>query len=169
MLKRLEQSVWDFCMAYAKSPSVGSLLVLYGNNGVGKTHSAKAIFRWAGRAASALPVVLDDAGHNKQPDAMYAHWPSFLDALKGGDWERVKEAQCVSLLVLDEIGGGYDRSQIGVDKLCTILTAREARWTIITTNLLPDAWEEALERRVASRMFRRAVHVDLSGVSDYSA
>jgi len=155
-------------MNFAKRPSHGSLLVLYGNNGAGKTHCAKAVYRWANRVSGNLPLVACEEGHFKRPDAMFAHWPTFMDGMKGGDWDLVRDAEEATLLILDEIGGGYDPSLMGTDKLCRILSTRQTMFTIITTNLVPDAWEKALDRRIASRLFRNATHVDLTEVPDYS-
>jgi DNA replication protein DnaC len=71
------------------------------------------------------------------------------------------------MLLLDELGGGHDPSRVGVDKLCQVLSRRETRWTLITTNILPAAWEQAFDRRVASRLLRNSTLVDLSDVPDF--
>ncbi len=144
------------------------MLVLFGNNGAGKTHCAKHVLKWANFTAPALPFVMATEEHFKQPDAMLLHWPTFLDNLKDGQWELVDDAEAATLLIFDEIGGGHDPSRMGLDKLCRILSQRENKWTLVTTNLLPDAWEEAFDRRVASRLFRNSEQVDLSEVPDYS-
>lgn len=160
-------ATYKFCAGYGRTPGRGGLLVLYGNNGCGKTHLAKKVFVWASTVSVSLPVVQDDSGTHC-PMVRYFYWPRFLDNLKGGAWELVYEACEADLLILDELGGGYDPTRLGVDKLGTILSHREKKWTMATTNLEPTAWEEALDRRVASRLFRNAVHVDLSQVPDHS-
>jgi DNA replication protein DnaC len=73
----------------------------------------------------------------------------------------------IPCLIIDELGGGHDPSRVGVDKLCQVLSKRESMWTLITTNLLPAAWEEAFDRRVSSRFFRNSTLVDLSDVPDF--
>lgn len=155
-------------MDYARTPSQGRLLVLYGNNGVGKTHCAKAVAKWANHVARALPMVLASESHMKQPDVLYAHWPTLLDTFKSGGWDHVSDCEDCTLLVMDEVGGGHDPSKAGLDKLCRILSKREKKWTLVTTNVLPEAWDEAFDRRVASRLFREAVHADLTQVPDFS-
>ena len=161
--------MFHFCVGYRKEPGRGRLLVIYGNNGVGKSLVAGGVSRWAHQCAHGMPrVVIDrDRTSLKYPDVQYAHWPKFLDDLKNGDWERVDQAMKVSLLILDEIGAAHDPSRMGLDKLCTILSHRENKWTMVTTNLTPDHWEEALDRRVASRFFRNASHVEMNNVTDY--
>jgi DNA replication protein DnaC len=167
-LQELEAAVFDFCVGFRKTPGVGELLVLYGNNGAGKTHCAKAVARWASHVVGSLPKVVMSETHLEIPSVMLVHWPTLLDDLKAGKWFQVDDAENATLLILDEVGGGHDPSLMGLDKLCRILSAREKKWTLATTNFLPDAWEEIFDRRVVSRLFRSANHVDLSQVPDYS-
>lgn len=126
---------------------------------------ARAIYRWAAQCAREpfirKPGVIGIFG------VRFFRWPEVLDLMKGGEWDVVDAMMETDLAVLDEIGGGYDKSGIGMDKLCQVLTRREKQFTIVTTNLVPDAWEEAFDRRIASRLFRNATHVDLSDVPDY--
>lgn len=145
-------------------------MVIYGNNGTGKTHIAEKIYHWAKLASSTLKSVPDPnngATAFKNPDAMFIHWPTFLDELKSGAWEMIEDLERASLLILDDVGAAYDPSRVGLDKLCRILSKRERKWTLVTTNLGPDSWEEAFDRRAASRFFRNAIHVDLSNVPDF--
>ena len=149
-----------------KTPQMGRLLVLAGNNGNGKTMMAKAVRRWVALVG----------GSNQWPvgnrilhlEAIYWHWPDLLDRLKGGQWDLVDDMIASPCLIMDELGGGHDPSRVGVDKLCQILSHREFKWTMITTNLRPEAWEDAMDRRVASRLFRNSTLIDLSDVPDYS-
>lgn len=152
--------MWD-------SPQRGRLLVLAGENGTGKTHCAKAVQQWVNRV-----------GHGKQwvpkPDviahlfSIFWSWPELLDAMKNGQWELVEDCINAPCLIIDELGGGHDPSQVGVDKLCQILSKRENKWTLITTNVVPHSWEEKFDRRVASRFLRNSTLVDLSSVPDYN-
>lgn len=162
----LETAVGKFCAGVWASPERGKLLVLAGANGSGKTHSANAIDNW-----------IRSVGHKKQfvPRQDYVtylrcgfhYWPQFLDHLKEGQWDLVDEAVNIPVLILDELGGGHDPSRVGIDKLCQILSRRQERWTLITTNVTPESWEELFDKRIASRFFRYSEIVDLSGVPDY--
>lgn len=167
VLLELERETGKFCLGMWDSPQAGRLLVLAGNNGTGKTHCAKAVRRWVNKV-----------GHGKQwvpkPDVI-AHlycifwsWPELLDSLKEGQWELVEDCIEAPCLIIDELGGGHDPSQVGVDKLCQILSKREKKWTLITTNIVPQAWEEKFDRRIASRFFRNSTLVDLTNVPDYN-
>lgn len=157
-----------FCAGYAATPDRGMMLVLYGNNGAGKTHLANRVYRWASRVGVALPLVEDQHGSRHCPRPLMFHWPTYVDALKGGNWSLVEDAEQADLLLLDELGGSYDPTKLGLDKLCRILSTREKMWTLVTTNLVPDSWEEAFDRRVASRLIRNSQLVDMTDVPDYS-
>lgn len=167
-LKELELEVGRFCFGIWQSPQHGHLLLLAGSNGSGKTHCAEAVRRW-------LALV----GHGKQYvkgtncirslDCLFWHWPHLLDVFKNGGWDAVDDMFDATVLIIDDLGAGYDPSGVGTDKLCQVLSRREQMWTLITTNILPAAWEETFDRRVSSRFFRSSVLVDLSDVPDFNS
>lgn len=164
----LEDAALDFCQQYARNPALGFRMVIYGPNGVGKTHVAKAIARWASMTAMNLPLVRaeEDIGA-RVADVRYENWPAFCDHLKSGHWDSVDPLFSVSLLVLDDIGAEHDPSKVGAEKLYLILEKRIRRWTILTTNIAPPDWDIRLERRIASRLLRNCIHVNMEGVPDY--
>lgn len=165
-LKVLEEAVYDFCAGYAKSPSRGYRMVIYGNNGAGKSHAAKAIHGWANRMAINLPLVNDDVGV-RLATSEFHNWPTVVDRLKGGEWELIEQMMPVNLLVLDDLGAEHDPSKMGIEKLYLLLERREQKWTVITTNVGPLAWEGRFEKRIASRFLRNCKHIALDEVPDY--
>ena len=169
-LERLESEIYQFCADYAKQPGTGYRLILHGENGCGKSHTAKAVSRWAKRAAIQMPLVDADEGL-RLADSSFHNWASVVDSLKSpkADWEIFDEMQRVSLLVLDDVGAEHDPSGIGREKLYLILERREYKFTILTTNIAPNQWDEVLSRRIASRFLRNAKHIDLSEVPDYNS
>lgn len=166
-LKELEREVGRFCFSLWKRPEQGYLLLLAGTNGTGKTHCAEAVRRW-------LCLV----GHGKQYvrqtnrisylDCLFWHWPHLLDVFKNGGWDAVDEMFDATVLIIDDVGGGYDPSGVGADKLCQVLSRREEMWTLITTNIVPAAWQEKFDRRIASRFLRASRLIDLANVPDYN-
>ena len=167
-LTTLETGVWEFCRAYAKRPAIGQRLVVYGNNGCGKSHAARAIIAWARAVALMLPTVCDEA-NMALATAHYVHWPSLLKLLKSGHWDALEEYFNVSLLALDDVGAEHDPSAFGVSELYLLMERRAKRWTIITTNVKPEAWDGNFERRIASRMLRNTRLVALDKVPDYGS
>lgn len=166
-LKELEREAGLFCFGMWQAPMRGRMLLLFGENGTAKTHTANAVHRWVssvGHGKTWFPTM----GVRAQLQSLFWHWPALLDELKGGNWDLVEDCMNVPCLIIDELGGGHDPSGVGVDKLCQILSRREKMWTLITTNITADAWETKFDRRVASRFFRNSTHVDLSDVPDYS-
>jgi DNA replication protein DnaC len=144
-------------------------MIISGENGTGKSHSAKAIHNWASRLAMRIPLVISDDGEMRLADTMFVHWPTTVDRFKEGNWYLVQEMMPVSLLVIDDIGAEHDPSRAGMEKLYLILERRVAKWTVITTNVPPESWESKFERRIASRFLRNARHVSLADVPDYNS
>lgn len=146
----------------------GRLLLLAGNNGSGKTHCAKAVRKWVGLVGHGKEFVWPESNHISRLDCVYWHWPNLLDTFKNGGWDVVEDMFKTAVLIIDDLGAGHDPSGVGTDKLCQVLSKREKRWTLITTNIMQPAWEESFDRRVASRFVRNSTIVDLSDVPDFS-
>lgn len=163
-------AVYEFCKAYSKRPSVGNRLIISGPNGVGKTHCAKAIHKWAQRISLQLPLVHIpnvDGDDIQLATAQYLFWPGVVDGFKRDEWDIVEEACKQSLVVLDDVGAEHDPSGIGREKLYYMLERRAQMWTVITTNVPPNQWDTRFESRIASRFLRNCVVVDLADVQDY--
>lgn len=99
----------------------------------------------------------------------YAHWPSVIDEFqKTQDIAVIEELNICSVAIIDDIGAEHDPSGFGREQLYLILSRREFRWNVISTNFPPEEWHNKFERRIASRLFRNAEHIDLSDVPDFS-
>ena len=165
-LSLLEREAERFCGQMFKNPQSGRMLVLAGSNGNGKSYTAKAIQAWVSSYGHGAQFM--SGGRVCFLESQYFHWPNLLDRLKAGEWNIVTPMLSCPCLVLDEVGGEHDPSMVGVDKLCQILSHRENRWTVVTTNINPSMWEEKFDRRVASRFFRNSTLIDMSDVPDYA-
>lgn len=165
-LLRLEDQVWAFASGYAKTPARGKTLVLYGENGCGKTRTARALHRWASSIAKLIPMV--DADESIQlARTNYGHWPAIVDGFKKQRFNATDELMDCELCCIDDIGAEHDPSGFGSEQLYLLLCRREFKWNVLTTNLPPAEWDSRLERRIASRLFRNSEHVDLSNVPDF--
>ena len=144
-------------------------MVIFGNNGSGKSHSAKAIQTWANRNAINLPLVTDDGVGARLATSAFYNWPNVVERLKGGEWELIESLIPVNLLVIDDLGAEHDPSKMGIEKLYLLMERRETKWTVITTNVPPTEWANRFEKRIASRFLRNFSIVPLDETPDYKA
>lgn len=165
-LNALQEAVWAFCCGFASNPSKGRKLVVYGNNGTGKSKCAKAVRRWVRDRAIELPLVAGEYGASLAECAL-VNWAERVNAFKSGDWDIEDLINC-PMLILDDIGAEHDPSKCGAEKLYMILERREWKWTMITTNVITESWEARFERRISDRLLRNSVIVDLTKVPSYS-
>lgn len=152
----------------ATDPGRGRLVVLVGEYGTGKTHCAKSMVRWFNAVAHKLPMDARSSDSYAVPDAWFYRWPEFVDGLKGGDWAATEAATAHTFTVFDDVGAEHDPSRVGLDKLCQVLSKRERRWTMVTTNVLPKLWSAKFDERVASRLIRNSTIIRLDNVPDFS-
>ena len=73
-----------------------------------------------------------------------------------------------SLLVLDDIGAENDPWKIAADRLCQILSRRERKFTVLTTNIKPADWPVKFDGRINDRLLRNSCIVDLTGVPSFA-
>ena len=159
-------------------------MIIYGENGAGKSHTAKRISRWARRHALDFklgPRHGDSDLEFRTARCEFRNWRFLINDLKSGfgrDYKRgawgsygqiFNDICNAELLILDDVGTDNDPNKFGVEQFYMLLEARESRWTIITTNIAPDFWEDRFERRIASRLLRNTVHVPLTEVQDYNS
>lgn len=163
----LEEAIWSFCHGIAADPRRGKRILIYGNNGCGKSRSLRAVKTWIKDRAIDLPLVMGEEG-SCLVDCVFVHWPSAAKRFKGGDWE-IDDMLNATVLILDDIGAELDTAAKAVaNQLYLILERREFRWTLISTNFPPDQWEEQWGRRIADRLFRNCEHFDVSKIPSYS-
>lgn len=144
-----------------------SLLVIAGPSGVGKTHACDGIYRWATHVRLHLPARGAWPAH-ELPSISWVPWPyacNLINENRNGFLEDVGRA---SLLVLDDVGAENDPWKKGADRLCQILSQREREFTIVTTNIDPAAWADKYDVRIADRLMRNSVVVNLEGVPSYA-
>lgn len=168
----MANEIHSFARDIFHSRNRGRLVILYGPNGCGKTHAAKSLRTWfnAVRLKIGPVAVQTDEGSEAQiADCAYRMWPAVVDGFKRDQWEITQILSNEYLTILDDVGAEHDPSRIGIEKLYLILSRREQKHTLITTNVPPQHWETKFEKRIASRLFRNSTHINLSEVPDYNA
>ena len=156
-----------FCGRWFKNNTKDSLLVLVGNFGCGKTHIAKAMLRFC-RLAAFTALEKGHGGSECVPCSCYISWPEAAASFNEKQFGIMEDAFGSDLLILDDIGAENDPWKICSDKLCQILSRRERRFTVVTTNVAPANWTEKFDGRINDRLMRNSVIADMSHVSSYS-
>lgn len=159
------------CCDIAKDPVRGKSFVIYGANGCGKTRLLRQVCRWFDLIAMNLKLVIraDCDDQLGLAWSVLASWPEVVDGFqKYQNFLSTESMHQCSLLLLDDLGAEHDPSKYGEAQLYLLLNRREFRWNIFTTNFSPEYWERKFEKRIASRLFRNAEHIDMSEVPDFS-
>ena len=166
-LELLAGEAEKFCARWFNNSPRPALLVIVGDFGSGKTHTAKAIFRFCSAAAfSALETKKWGADH--VPSAIFLDWPEVATEFAQSNFTIMQDAAETDLVVLDDVGSENDPWKVCSDKLCQILSRREKKFTVVTTNVSPANWTERFDGRINDRLMRNSVICDISTVPSYS-
>ena len=116
-------------------------LSLLGASGIGKTHLAEAARDALIHERPTLPI-------------QFWKWQKVVSMLRSGDWAFVEYlVKEVYVLILDDVGAENTTPSI-LSALNRVVDGRLGKWTIFTSNLLPDNIRETLDARIASRLYR---------------
>lgn len=157
---------WTLNCSHSTVGIAPRLLVLCGTNGVGKT----MLLRGAWRYLRAVRVSAWEKGFWPMPPSVrFALWDRYanLDRSKEEEDLCLRDLEEAEILLLDDVGAEADRfrSGLALSNLTTLLSAREGKWTALTTNYLPESWIGTDEkpgrfgRRAGDRLFRNSVIV----------
>jgi len=77
--------------------------------------------------------------------------------------DAMQDSMQADILFLDDIGAESDKykSAENVDALCQLLSRRERKWTLVTTNFRTEQWDQQFDARVADRLMRNSIVCDL--------
>lgn len=95
-------------------------------------------------------------------------WPEVANELNEKNFSSMQGLMDHELIVLDDVGAENDPWKVCADKLCQIMSRRESKFAVVTTNAAPDKWTEVFDGRITDRFLRNSVLVDLSGVPSYA-
>lgn len=116
-------------------------LSLLGASGVGKTHLAESV----------KAVLVQERPHLL---TQCWKWQKAVSMLRGGEWTFVEYlVREVDVLILDDIGAENITPAI-LSALNRVVDGRLGKWTMLTSNLLPEHIGEHLDARIASRLYR---------------
>lgn len=166
-IQSLATAAEKFCGRWFKNETDKSLIVIVGNYGTGKSHTAKAIHKFCATAAfSAFET--GKWGCEQMPSAMFLSWPEAASQFNEKNFSVMTDAMNADLLIVDDIGAENDPWKICADKLCQVLSRREKKFTVVTTNIQPAEWAKVFDGRINDRLLRNSVVVDISNVPSFS-
>ena len=148
-----------------KSPT---LLVMFGAPGCGKTHVLEAVYNFCNRAGFSAWEAGFWPFREGAPQSRLFRWPEICSERDAGQSWHLDSATTAGMLAIDDIGAEDDPFRKHVNILCQILSRRERKFTVVTTNIDPSAWKEKFDPRVDDRLLRNSVVVNLSAVESYS-
>lgn len=158
-------AIQDYIRRLSKDDRSNPTLVLVGENGSGKTHISRQLFQWTRHIATHLWT---SGKWDHIPSYLLVLWSTAADAFKDGQYGSVRDMVESDILIVDDLGAEHDPSKSALNKFCQILSQRENKFNVITTNIRPDNWSDAFDTRVADRLLRGSVIVDLTGVKSYA-
>lgn len=164
-VRRMADKAEAYCHRFFHNNKDKTLLIIAGPSGTGKTHVARKLHDYG----VMIGIMAWTHGHwSEVPRTTCMNWAEIVAELKDRQQSYLDEMMMADLLILDDVGAERDPWGIGKDTLCQVLTRRERRFTVITTNATADEWGEKWDRRIADRLFRNSDIIELSGVESYS-
>lgn len=172
---QIVQHLGDSCERFCRAMLNGKgrhHLVIVGPSGCGKSTVLHRLWSWF----RTIPQSMWDKGQrNKNNDGFSADivdWPTLVrDVVRHGEGEMFADAHCTGLLLLDDLGAEEDKFRSGEPTtiLRTLLGLRDGMWTVITSNVPPTKWHTVWDDRVADRLLRDSIVVDMSGCPSFAS
>lgn len=166
VLQEVANAAQSFCARWIGHNNRQSLLVLVGASGTGKTHVAKRIYRFC--SAARMNAAETGFWGPRVPTTFYQSWPEAVTEFGNKQFGVMEDLLQSDLLVLDDIGAEDDPWNVGKDKLCQILSRREKRFTVVTTNIDPKFWAKRFDARIEDRLLRNSIVKMMTGVTSYA-
>lgn len=143
------------------------VIVLHGQPGCGKTHILRKLREFA-RAISVTAWSDGGWGRSRPPRSAFYSWPEVCAEINRKDFGSCDDMAALDFVGIDDIGAENDDFKKSTEVLCRILSGRERKFTGITTNIEPAAWDQRFDERVADRLQRNSVIVDMSKVPSFA-
>ena len=162
-IPKVEEMVTRYCGRFFRNLGP-HLLVLAGSSGCGKTRAMKGAHRWVNLAR----VTAAEEKYWDWPATVeWINWPQLIRDVVERDmrmYEAIEAPMNAGILFLDDVGAESDkyRSAENIDALCQLLSRREEKWTMLSTNFRPNMWAKQFDARVADRLLRGSVVCDIA-------
>lgn len=158
----------SFCKSWVRNSGSLRLLVLVGESNCGKTHVARRVHNFCRCAGmKAFETGKWDKG-GRVPGSTFVSWPEQTDQFKEGNYGVIQDLMDDDMVILDDVGAEHDPSKNSADKLCQVLSRRENKFTVVTTNIKMEDWPSKFDTRIADRLLRGSRIIALFGVPSYA-
>lgn len=165
-LVKLATEAMFFCQRWVQQSPEGRLLYIHGISGNGKTHVGEAIARYC-RMSSHYALRAMPAHRTTMPSTGSYRWPELANDFRNKNESVLPDLFEADCLFLDDVGAEDDPWKVVLDKFYQVLSRRENKFTVITSNIAPPDWATQ-EPRITDRLLRNSVIVDLKGVPSYA-
>jgi DNA replication protein DnaC len=97
----------------------------------------------------------------------WVKWPEVADAgrFSESSWnELINDVKVASAVLIDDVGASTDKYRSGewIDRLCRLLERAKNDRVMVTTNCAPADWNGVMGERVAERLLRDCVIVQMN-------
>lgn len=142
-------------------------LVISGASGCGKTHTARAIYRFSENYAADI-ILAKQVSHWS---SLWLDWPEVAESDSDEDFkDRLYEISRARFVVIDDLGSESDRFKNGVDssRLRRVMTDLEKQkaWAVVTCNGSLAELMERYDIRIADRL-RSFNRVEMGDIPSY--
>lgn len=134
--------------------SRGQGVVISGSAGCGKTHVARAIYRFTQSFSVDLGFVRKPKMGELIWSSLWVDWPNIAETDDESNFRDMQhELSQATFVVIDDVGSESDRFKNGVSssRLRRILSFLQRKWVVMTTNLSHEEFMDCYDARVADR------------------
>lgn len=156
-MQRLASKAQEFAFQWLNRDSGRRMRIVIGSVGTGKSHTARALNKWATFVAHEAWVRQWHKHSDGLPRVVRVDWsvvasPESCVRREFDDWcQDVSEA---SMIILDDVGTETDQFKSGVptERLTHVLNRCEGKFVWINTNVGPEDWSKRWDARVEDRL-----------------
>lgn len=168
-IQALADAAQEFAILFFNRAPGQRHLIIAGHNGVGKTHVAESLYRWAN--AIKIDSFLKWKTGSQVPRIEKFEWAKVV-SLETSEFRLwLLDRSETQLLFLEDVGAEVDRFKTSepIERLRQVLDDFKNKFLVITTNFGPDEWETKFDLRVADRLLRHSKIITLTETPSFAA
>lgn len=167
-IQAASDAVQEWAFGFYRNAPKERHIVLSGSAGTGKTTMAEKIHRWARMVAIPAWSV---GKWSHPPRIEWTEWGQ-IAFLPFDEFKRWLDGMCdIDVLFLEDVGAEVDKFKAGetTERLRQLLNEFKAKRMFVTTNIMPENWENRWDDRVFDRLLRDSVLVQLRNVPRFTS